>query len=191
MQKLAHISNALLLFAAVFFILFFLMFIYQKNIVDSAGNYAKNKYVEHYEKQSQKAIRLLNNGDSNLVIELLGNWDNIQKSDGAYPIKRDLFVALSEWLHANNRFEELLYWAEIWHKLDDRDVTGMAFRAEAIRNTPGRDKAGLILLGEYWRRFPKNKILEVFFKSAVSEEEFQASLSELDIYEPAAEHEKN
>jgi len=187
MKKLLVIINAALLVCAALFILVAILVAYNNKAVDAVGKYAVHKYEKYHKKQHKYAIEELRDDNADDVIELLEDWDKIKKGDRIYPLKRNMPFSLSSWLRKNKRFAEMLYWTEIWNELDDRDVTGKAFLAEAIRNTPGRKEEGITLLGEQWRRFSKNQTLKNFYRNAVGEQEYQASLAELDLFAVAEE----
>jgi hypothetical protein len=131
--------------------------------VDWVGSRIVKAYSWVYKHQYDDAVDQISEGNPEISISLLHSWEDIKKGDRAYSSKRNVLIKLSEYLHAQDRFEELLEWTEKWRDLDDRDITGLAYYYEALRLSNDRSLEGEVGLHDQFYMFPKNPALQRFY----------------------------
>ena len=141
-RKLKFWANLILVIAAFPFVVLMVLMLTNPDSVSKAGKSWINHYASLHERQMNEAMEYLSAGKIEPVFERLDSWKEIKKGDRAYPLKRELLNGLAEYLHAEERFTELLFWSQLWYGLDERDVTASAFYFEALRHTQDRAAEG-------------------------------------------------
>jgi hypothetical protein len=86
-----------------------------------------------------------------------------------YRLKWKLLLALSEELHQQKRYDELLKWSSEWRALDDRDIDAIAFYYEALYRSKDKQSEGFNGLKTEWHRFPESSTLAGFYSLALKE----------------------
>ena len=170
-KKMKVIGNLAFLVFALIFSSLFLLWAYQEEMIDEVGAWAVSSYKKQYDSEWKDTLRDLRAGQTQSAIALLEGkkWGEIRNRDRVYPMKRKLLETLAAQLHSTERYGELLYWAEVWRELDERDVTAMAYWYEALRRTPDRREEGTRGLEEAWQRFPSNETLTKFVAAILVE----------------------
>ena len=180
-KRMKFIGNLVLLNLALIFVALFLLWTYQKEIVNEVGGLIVSGYTRQFDSEWEATMLLLRVGGTRPAIELLEKkkWSEIQYGDRVYGKKRALLSALAAQLHMNEQFEALFHWSAIWRQLDERDVTAMAYWYEALRHTPDRREEGLRGLEREWQRFPSNDELTKFQLTILSESGDKSAVAEL------------
>ena len=170
-KKMKVIGNLAFLVFALIFSSLFLLWAYQEEMIDEVGAWAVSSYKKQYDSEWKDTLRDLRAGQTQSAIALLEGkkWGEIRNRDRVYLMKRKLLETLAAQLHSTERYGELLYWAEVWRELDERDVTAMAYWYEALRRTPDRREEGTRGLEEAWQRFPSNETLTKFVAAILVE----------------------
>ena len=170
-KKMKVIGNLAFLVFALIFSSLFLLWAYQEEMIDEVGAWAVSSYKKQYDSEWKDTLRDLRAGQTQSAIALLEGkkWGEIRNRDRVYLMKRKLLDTLAAELHSTERYGELLYWAEVWRELDERDVTAMAYWYEALRRTPDRREEGTRGLEEAWQRFPSNETLTKFVAAILVE----------------------
>ena len=170
-KKMKVIGNLAFLIFALMFSSLFLLWAYQEEMIDEVGAWAVSSYKKQYDSEWKDTLRDLRAGQTQSAIALLEGkkWGEIRNRDRVYLMKRKLLETLAAQLHSTERYGELLYWAEVWRELDERDVTAMAYWYEALRRTPDRREEGTRGLEEAWQRFPSNETLTKFVAAILVE----------------------
>ena len=170
-KKMKVIGNLAFLVFALIFSSLFLLWAYQEEMIDEVGAWAVSSYKKQYDSEWKDTLRDLRAGQTQSAIALLEGkkWGEIRNRDRVYLMKRKLLETLAAQLHSTERYGELLYWAEVWRELDERDVTAMAYWYEALHRTPDRREEGTRGLEEAWQRFPSNETLTKFVAAILVE----------------------
>jgi len=122
-------------------------------------HFAVKKYSAYYQDKAQSALDGLN---QDLLVETLNSgFSDILKGDRAYAQKRRLLKAWCEYLYAQQRYTELLSWADQWFALDERDVSALAYYYQALWLVE-RDANALDKLKKAKASFPKHALLILF-----------------------------
>jgi hypothetical protein len=175
------IGNLVFLIFAIIFTSLCLLWAYQEEVVDEVGAWAISSYRNQFSSEWKVTLRQLKAGQTQDAIKLLEKkkWGQIRNRDRVYPMKRKLLDALAAELHSAEQYGELLRWAGIWRKLDERDVTAMAYWYEALRHTPDRREEGLRGIEETWQRFPSNEALTRFLTATLVESGDSSAVAEM------------
>ncbi len=158
-----------LITALICFIILYLSYNH-KQIINKAGVYAVDKYVETHKNQYDLTIKKLKTDGLAPTIDVLNQWESIKKGDRIYSFKRDLMLNLSLELYKLKKYNDLAVLAKKWRTLDKRDVTAMAFYYEALRNIEKKHEEGVVGLINTYEKFPKNTYLKKFYRAAISDE---------------------
>jgi len=159
----------MLLFWAVTILIFFLSASLNPNGLRKIGVKYLNFYERSAEDLSKNAISDIQNGQLDNAIELLTKWEDIQKGDRLYPLKREIYIELTvQWMKSDNLQSVIDYGAPFLQR-DERDVEIFArWATAAVKIDSNRAKA-LALISKNWYRFPQDEALsELFFKHAFS-----------------------
>ena len=162
-RKLKIWANLILLLFAIFFLGLAAEVRYASKSVDWVGSRIVKAYSWVHKHQMEDALNQIAEGNPKISINLLHSWEDIKKGDRAYPFKRTILVKLTEYLHSQERFNELLEWTEKWKGLDDRDITGLAYYYEALKLSNDRSLEGEAGLHDQFYKFPKNPALQRFY----------------------------
>ena len=82
-------------------------------------------------------------------------------------MKRELLLSLVAQLQSLKGNHSWVAWAKIWYKLDDKDVTAMAYYYLALLQDKEHYKQGLAELKRAHQRFPKHLLLKQFYSMAI------------------------
>ncbi len=180
-KKMKVIGNLAFLVFALIFSSLFLLWAYQEEMIDEVGAWAVSSYKKQYDSEWKDTLRDLRAGQTQSAIALLEGkkWGEIRNRDRVYLMKRKLLETLAAQLHSTERYGELLYWAEVWRELDERDVTAMAYWYEALHRTPDRREEGTRGLEEAWQRFPSNETLTKFVAAILVESGDSSAVAEM------------
>jgi len=169
--SLKILSNALSLIGAIVFLVIFLD-PKDQNLFkfDDWGNQWSTAYYQKHTATFKELIKQLQKGETDsTVLQLQNDWNDLEKRDRVYRLKRKLLFALSEELHRQKRYNELLKWSSEWRKIDDRDVDAIAFFYEALYRSKHKQPEGFNGLKLEWHRFPDSLTLVGFYSLAVEE----------------------
>lgn len=164
---------------AIFFIAVFFYWISNEENVVAGGQQLISKYKLNYQNESDYALTELKAGNIAPLIATLENWHDIDKGDRIYPLKRRLLSVLARELNSKERYEELRYWADIWHKLDDRDLTAKAYWFNALRHSDDRRDEGVNGIVREWQNFPREGTLNKFHTEIAIESNDAKALSKI------------
>ncbi len=168
--KIKKILNILFIITSLICLIIFYLTSNHKIIINNAGFYTIEKYVESHKILHDSTIKELKAGSLESTIEVLDKWDKFKKGDRIYPFKRDLMLNLSLELYKLKKFNDLAVLTKKWRALDERDVTAMAFYYEALINIKKKHEKGIIGLINTYEKFPKNIYLKKFYSAALSDE---------------------
>ena len=138
------------------------IFYFYGNSVTALGDWWVKSYTSSASNKVKTALRSLSRGQSGAAEAQLRSWQKFQPGDRLYPFKRQLFVEYAKYLHSRKSYAELADHAERWLKVDERDVTVRAYRANALRHVDGHEVEGKQFLVKLWSRFPKNTMVARF-----------------------------
>ena len=163
-KKIKVAVNLFFLVLAIVFSLLWYLWLYQENLVNKVGSWVISSYTEQYESEAKDVLRQLRKGEITAAVELLEEkkWREIRLLDRAFKRKREILKLLAKKLHRAERFEDLLYWSDIWRSQDERNVDAMAYWYEALYHLPDRRAEGVEGLKRLQVRFPANKLLRQF-----------------------------
>jgi len=165
------ISNALLLIGAIVF-LFVFFDLKDQNFLkfNKWGTQWSTSYNQQHVAAYRELIKQLQEGETDsTILQLQNEWNDLEKKDRVYRQKRKLLLALSEELHRQQRYDELLKWSSEWRALDDRDIDAIAFYYEALYRSKDKQSEGFNGLRTEWHRFPKSFTLARFYSMALKE----------------------
>ena len=163
-KKIKVAVNLFFLVLAIVFSLLWFLWLYQENLVNKVGSWVISSYTEQYESEAKDVLRQLRKGEITAAVELLEEkkWREIRLLDRAFGRKRQILKLLAKKLHRAERFEDLLYWSDIWRSQDERNVDAMAYWYEALYHLPDRRAEGVEGLKRLQVRFPANNLLRQF-----------------------------
>ncbi len=162
-RKLKFWGNVTLLVLAVCFLGLGVQMKFAPKSIDWVGSRIVKVYRSVHKHQMEDALDQIAEGNPTFSINLLHSWEDFKKGDRAYPFKRTVLVKLSEYLHGQGRFEELLELTVKWRGLDDRDITALAFYYEALRHSVDHRLEGEDGLRSLFYKFPANHTAVVFY----------------------------
>ena len=182
--SLKILSNALSLIGAIIFLVMLLDLKDQKLFkLNDWGTQWSTSYYQKHTVTFKELIKQLQKGETDsTVLQLQSDWNDLEKRDRAYRLKRKLLFALSEELHRQKRYNELLKWSSEWRAIDDRDVDAIAFYYEALYRSKDKRTEGFNGLKTEWHRFPDSLTLFGFYS---------LTLEERGIHDPTLEAKKH
>ena len=182
--SLKILSNALSLIGAIIFLVMLLDLKDQKLFkLNDWGAQWSTSYYQKHTVTFKELIKQLQKGETDsTVLQLQSDWNDLEKRDRAYRLKRKLLFALSEELHRQKRYNELLKWSSEWRAIDDRDVDAIAFYYEALYRSKDKRTEGFNGLKTEWHRFPDSLTLFGFYS---------LTLEERGIHDPTLEAKKH
>jgi len=134
------------------------------------GTQWSTSYNQQHVAEYRELIKQLQEGETDsTILQLQNEWNDLEKKDRVYRQKRKLLLALSEELHRQQRYDELLKWSSEWQALDDRDIDAIAFYYEALYRSKDKQSEGFNGLKTEWHRFPKSFTLARFYSMALKE----------------------
>ena len=165
------LSNALLLIGAIVFLVIFFDLKDQNFLkFNEWGTQWSTSYNQQHVAKFRELIKQLQEGETDsTILQLQNEWNDLEKKDRVYRLKRKLLLALSEELHRQKRYDELLKWSSEWRALDDRDIDAIAFYYEALYRSKDKQSEGFHGLKTEWHRFPKSLTLAGFYSLALEE----------------------
>jgi len=165
------LSNAFSLIGAIIFLVIFFDLKDQNffRFNDWGDQWSSSYYQQHVAK-FRELIKQLQKGETDsAILQLQNDWNDLEKSDRVYRLKGKLLFALSEALHRQKRYDELLKWSSEWRARDDRDIDAIAFYYEALYRSKDKQSEGFHGLKTEWHRFPKSLTLAGFYSLALEE----------------------
>jgi hypothetical protein len=164
-----RIVSYMLLFLAVTILIFFLSASLNPNGLRKIGVTYLNFYERSAKELSKNAISDIQNGQLDNAIELLTKWEDIQKGDRLYPLKREIYIELTEQWMKSDTLQPVIDYGAPFLQRDERDLEIFArWVAAAVKIDSAREKA-LALISKNWYRFPQEEsVSELFFKHAFS-----------------------
>ena len=180
------LSNALSLIGAIIFLVIFFE-LKDPNFFrfNDWGDQWSSAYYQKHATKFRELIKELRKGETDsAILQLENDWNDLEKRDRVYPLKWRLLLALSEELHRQKRYDELLKWSSDWRAQDDRDIDAIAFYYEALYRSKDKQSEGFNGLKAEWHRFPESFTLAGFYSMALKEHgihdpTFEATRSEL------------
>lgn len=131
------------------------------------GKILVKQHQAPYEREYAMALKSLELENAESVIHTLTKWQDVRKGDRAFPLKRTLFLKLSDLLHKQKNSAQLLVWTRAWQILDGRDITARAYYLEALRMTPEFHAEGVEGLFNAYQQFPENPRLARFYADSL------------------------
>lgn len=165
------LSNALSLIGAIIFLVMFFE-LKDPNFFrfNDWGDQWSSSYYQKHVTKFRELIKPLQKGETDsAILQLENDWNDLEKRDRAYRLKWKLLLALSEELHRQKRYDELLKWSSEWRAQDDRDIDAIAFYYEALYRLKVKQSEGFDGLKTEWHRFPESSTLAGFYSMALKE----------------------
>lgn len=162
-RSLKFMGNTVLAALVLPVILLIALMLLSPKSVSKFGNATLISYVAAHKQEMDRALNHLAKGQIATLISLLDDWKAIKKGDRVYKFKRKLFRELCGHLYKERRYGELLDFSAVWSALDERDITALAFKFEAMRHSGDRGAEGEDGLRKLWRQFPNNAFLRMFY----------------------------
>ena len=165
------LSNALSLIGAIIFLVMFFE-LKDPNFFrfNDWGDQWSSSYYQKHVTKFRELIKPLQKGETDsAILQLENDWNDLEKRDRAYRLKWKLLLALSEELHRQKRYDELLKWSSEWRAQDDRDIDAIAFYYEALYRSKDKQSEGFDGLKTEWHRFPESSTLAGFYSMALKE----------------------
>ncbi|XXK22053.1 hypothetical protein ACMAY5_12710 [Arenicellales bacterium nBUS_48] len=165
------LSNALSLIGAIIFLVMFFE-LKDPNFFrfNDWGDQWSSSYYQKHVTKFRELIKPLQKGETDsAILQLENDWSDLEKRDRAYRLKWKLLLALSEELHRQKRYDELLKWSSEWRAQDDRDIDAIAFYYEALYRSKDNESEGFNGLKTEWHRFPESSTLAGFYSMALKE----------------------
>ena len=165
------LSNALSLIGAIIFLVMFFE-LKDPNFFrfNDWGDQWSSSYYQKHVTKFRELIKPLQKGETDsAILQLENDWNDLEKRDRAYRLKWKLLLALSEELHRQKRYDELLKWSSEWRAQDDRDIDAIAFYYEALYRSKDEQSEGFDGLKTEWHRFPESSTLAGFYSMALKE----------------------
>ena len=165
------LSNALSLIGAIIFLVMFFE-LKDPNFFrfNDWGDQWSSSYYQKHVTKFRELIKPLRKGETDsAILQLENDWNDLEKRDRAYRLKWKLLLALSEELHRQKRYDELLKWSSEWRAQDDRDIDAIAFYYEALYRSKDKESEGFSGLKTEWHRFPESSTLAGFYSTALKE----------------------
>jgi len=163
-------GNLLFLVGALFCLALFFVAPRYTSLINSAGDLWIETYAGSQSERFQTAIKEVRLGQTDRAISnLQTRWNDIQKRDRSFRLKRLLLRTLATELHKQGRYQELLDWSLEWVTLDNRDIDAVAFWNEALFRSSDRSAEGFRGLENTWNRFPYSEMANKFYLSALRE----------------------
>ena len=165
------LSNALSLIGAIIFLVMFFE-LKDPNFFrfNDWGDQWSSSYYQKHVTKFRELIKPLQKGETDsAILQLENDWNDLEKRDRAYRLKWKLLLALSEELHQQKRYDELLKWSSEWRAQDDRDIDAIAFYYEALYRSKDKQSEGFDGLKTEWHRFPESSTLAGFYSMALKE----------------------
>ena len=165
------LSNALSLIGAMIFLVMFFE-LKDPNFFkfNDWGDQWSTSYYQKHVAEYRELIKQLREGETDsAILQLENDWKDLEKRDRVYRLKRKLLLALSEELHRQRRYDELLKWSSEWRAQDDRDVDAIASYYEALYRSKDKQSEGFNGLKTEWHRFPESSTLARFYSMALKE----------------------
>ncbi len=175
-KKTKIFINTALLFVAVLYLIGFFVFYLNKDVSTWLETTSIEKYTARNTAKFEKAISSLKSDKPDETITLLRAWKSIGRGDRLYSQKRTMLLGLAKHYQEQGELEKLLELTNTWTSDDKRDITAIAFHAEALLHTKGKEELGFDLLEEYWNKFPSNKTLTSFLGVALKENNNSTSI---------------
>ncbi|MAF07454.1 MAG: hypothetical protein CL389_06305, partial [Acidiferrobacteraceae bacterium] len=107
------LSNALSLIGAIIFLVMFFE-LKDPNFFrfNDWGDQWSTSYYQKHVAEYRELIKQLREGETDsAILQLENDWKDLEKRDRVYRLKRNLLLALSEELHRQRRYDELLKWS--------------------------------------------------------------------------------
>ena len=165
------LSNALSLIGAIIFLVMFFE-LKDPNFFrfNDWGDQWSSSYYQKHVTKFRELIKPLQKGETDsAILQLENDWNDLEKRDRAYRLKWKLLLALSEELHRQKRYDELLKWSSEWRAQDDRNIDAIAFYYEALYRLKVKQSEGFDGLKTEWHRFPESSTLAGFYSMALKE----------------------
>lgn len=165
------LSNALSLIGAIIFLVMFFE-LKDPNFFrfNDWGDQWSSSYYQKHVTKFRELIKPLQKGETDsAILQLENDWNDLEKRDRAYRLKWKLLLALSEELHRQKRYDELLKWSSEWRVQDDRNIDAIAFYYEALYRLKVKQSEGFDGLKTEWHRFPESSTLAGFYSMALKE----------------------
>jgi hypothetical protein len=165
------LSNALSLIGAMIFLVMFFE-LKDPNFFrfNDWGDQWSTSYYQKHVAEYRELIKQLREGETDsAILQLENDWKDLEKRDRVYRLKRKLLLALSEELHRQRRYDELLKWSSEWRAQDDRDIDAIASYYEALYRSKDKQSEGFNGLKTEWHRFPESSTLAGFYSMALKE----------------------
>lgn len=155
-QKIKLRINILLLTLAAVFLLLALIVVYSPDATDKLGKKYIKEYTQRYQGKFEKAVSNLDDDNIEVAEGQLEDWSDVLKGDRAYPIKRNLMLALLDKLREQKKYEKMKALSLLLRESDPRDISAKIYYYEALRHSLGGEAEGLSGLSEIHTKFPKN-----------------------------------
>lgn len=140
---------------------------YTPERIDSFGRDLIQHYVDRHADRQIGVLKALDQGSTEAAFDLLDDWQQIFKGDRLYPLKRMVYIKLSDQLDAADRGSELAMLAEQWMAEDDRDIAARAYSWQALTKDPATKDTGVAGLVAELAKFPNSPTLRWLHEAVV------------------------
>ncbi|MDD3813705.1 MAG: hypothetical protein PHZ02_03585 [Desulfocapsaceae bacterium] len=145
-----------------------------ETFIDTVDRKVVSMYVGKYQHRLDKSQDILKKDSANgidALEALLVDLESIKVMDRLDPIKRRSLSLLTEALMEAKYFERALFWAEKWVEFDENDLKAQAIRGKLVSFIPGREKEGIELLKNLFKRVPEAEVVAKTYAEILNKQE--------------------